>query len=487
MEVARATRGNLWIAGAVAVAVLALLEASTSAKASLYLDAFERAGLLYAAPLAAVAAMYFVLSYPKVPLYVIAFLVPFNLVGGDWGDNLVVLLAKVSMNVLVAAALLPTVVAPASQRAWLTRTRIGIASLGWLAAIAMGILIGLTGNPNRNFWVRESGWMFFFAAALPFGTLLRDRRDIDRLLLAICAGVALLQAYAFWTLMTGTRYTRIDIQGMQAFFRAPYSCVGLFGMYLAAAALLYRASARTLTLRSGVLLFTAVALLAGGLLASMVRSLWICGALGMLLVVVFSPHDRRTRKAVAAVSGGAILAVTVVAAIDRLSPQSSGDWTGTAIAFLQDLGSKDSTSRLTREVEWGHALDVWKQSPLVGLGFGYAFPQRGLEQIPDEVRPEAFFMHNSYLNILAKTGIVGLLAFLAFIWSVARGAYGVLRRPDVDLDDRALATAIVAAVASVALLTSTVPVLTAGDPAAYLGMLAGLTVALQRSAGPCAR
>src|SRR4029078_1165936 len=83
---------------------------------------------------------------------------------------------------------------------------IGIASLGWLAAIAMGILIGLMGKPNRNFWVRESGWMVFFAAALPVGTLLRDRINIDRLLFAICAGVALLQAYAFWTLMTGTRY-----------------------------------------------------------------------------------------------------------------------------------------------------------------------------------------------------------------------------------------------------------------------------------------
>jgi len=482
MDVARAKRGDLWIAGAVAVVVFGLLEASSSAKVSLYLDAFEHAGLLYVAPLAALAAMYFVLLYPQVPLQLIAFLLPFNFVGGVWGDSLVALLAKVSMNVLVAAALLPTVVAPAGQRAWLTGTRIGIASLGWLAAIAMGILIGLMGNPNRNFWVRESGWMFFFAAALPVGTLLRDRINIERLLFAICAGVALLQAYAFWTLMTGTRYTRIDIQGMQAFFRAPYSCVSLFGMYLAAASLLYRASARTLTWRSGLLLFAAVAFLAGGLLASMVRSLWICGALGMLLVVFLAPHDRRTRKAVAAVSGGAILAVTVVAAIDRLSPQSSGDWTGTAIAFLQDLGSKDSTSRVTREVEWGHALEVWKQSPLVGVGFGYAFPQRGLEQIPDEVRPEAFFMHNSYLNILAKTGIVGLAAFLAFIWSVARGAHAVLRRPDVDAGDRALATAIVAAVASVALLTSTVPVLTAGDSPAYLGMLAGLTVALQRSA-----
>src|SRR5687767_6561335 len=139
MELARPTRGGLWILGAVALAVLGVLAASTSTKASLYLDAFERAGLLYAAPLAAVAAIYFVLAHPRVLLYLVAFLLPFNFVGGSWGDSLVVLLAKVSMNVFVAAALLPTVVAPARQRAWLTSTPIGIATLGWLAAIAMGI------------------------------------------------------------------------------------------------------------------------------------------------------------------------------------------------------------------------------------------------------------------------------------------------------------------------------------------------------------
>src|SRR5688500_16098971 len=126
MELARPRRGDLWILGTVALAVVGVLAASRSAKAALYLDAFERAGLLYAAPLAAVAGIYFVLAHPRVLLYVMAFLLPFNVVGGIWGDSLVVLLAKVSMNVVVAAALLPTVVAPAPQRAWLTRTPIGL-------------------------------------------------------------------------------------------------------------------------------------------------------------------------------------------------------------------------------------------------------------------------------------------------------------------------------------------------------------------------
>jgi len=487
MEVARSSRANLWIAAGVALAVLGLLEATASVKVSFYLDAFERARLFYLMPVAAIVGLVLVVAYPDVPVHVIAFLLPFNFVGGIWGDHVIVLLAKVSMNVLVAASVVASLVAPAEQRAWLTRTSIGLALLAWLAAIVMAFVLGALGDVNREFWIRESGWMFFFAAALPFGTMLRDRADIDRLLVTTCAGVAALQAYAFWTLVTGTRYTRTDVyEGVQSFFRAPYSCGSLFVMYLAAAALLYRASNNTLTRRAAILLFAAVALLAGGLLASMVRSLWIAGAVGMLLVGYFAPRDRRTMRAIAAVSAGAVLAVAVVAAVDRLSPESSGNWTGSAITFLQDLGSKDSTSRVTREIEWAHAIDVWKTSPIVGLGFGYAYPQRGLEQIPEEVRPEPFYMHNSYLNILAKSGLAGLLAFLALIWAIGRTAHGILRRPDADTHDRVIATALLAGLIAVALLTTTMPVLTGGDSAAYLGLLAGLTAALQRSARPIA-
>jgi O-antigen ligase len=486
MEVARPTRAHLLPLGVVAMAVLIALAVSSSTKISFYLDNFERARLLYLLPFAAVAGLFLVIASPKLPIHLLAFLLPFNYVGGIWGDSVVVLLAKVLMNVLVVAALLPTLIAPTEQRAWLTRTAIGLATLAWLAAVIVGIVLGLLGGVNREFWIRESGWMLFSLAAVPVGTLLRDRADIDRLLRWTCAGVGVLQVYAFWTLMTGNRYTRSDISQSAAFFRAPYSCVSLFIMYLAAAALLFRASERTLSRRMELVLFLAVALLGGGLLASMVRSMWISGAVGMLVVAYFAPWDRRTLKAAGVVAVGAILAVVVVAAIDRLSPQSTGNWTSSAFVFLEDLGSKDSTSRVTREIEWAHALEVWERSPVVGVGFGYAYPQRGLEQIPEEIRPEAFYMHNSYLNIMAKTGLAGLTAFLAWIWSIGRGAHAALRRPDADTHDRVLATAVFAALVAVALLTTTMPVLTGGDSIGYLGVLAGLTVALQRSSSAAA-
>ena len=475
------TPGTAWIFAVVALAATAIVLVSSSPKVAFYLDALDRSYLLYTLPVVCAAGLFAVLAYPRLCMDLMAFLLPFNFVGGYWGSDLVILVAKIAMNGLAVAALLPALIAPAEQRAWLTRTRLGVALLAWLAAIAMGMAVGRFSAFNPEYWVRESGWMLFFAAALPFGTLLRNRRDFDRLVWCTCAGVAALQAYGFWTLATGTRYARSDAwEAGASFFRAPYSCVSLFALYLAAAALLFGTSRKALSRRTAAALFAAIALLGGGLLASMVRSLWISGTLGMAVVLALVPWDRRTAKAAAAVAIGGALAIAVVAAVDRLSPASTGNWTGSAVAFLMDLGSKESTSRVTRQIEWAHAIEVWKKSPLVGLGFGYSYPQTEFVRLPDAVVPEAFYMHNSYLNILAKVGLFGLAALLAVMWMTAQSALVALRQQGAQLRDQVVATAVLGGLTSVALLTATMPVLTAGDPAAYLGMLIGMTAALRR-------
>lgn len=475
-------RGDLWVVALVVAAVIAALGAAASGKVAFYLEALERSNLLYAVPLLVVPALVGLLAFPRLAMCLMAFLLPFNFVGGYWGSHIVVLVAKIAVNVLAVAALLATFLAPARDRAWLVRTRLGAAVLIWLGMIAMGVTIGFLSAPSREYWLRESAWMLFYSAALPVGTLLTRRRDIAQLLWWMCAGIATLQAYAFWMLVFGTRYARADAwEAGATFFRAPYSSVSLFALYLAAATLLFASSARTLTRRSALLLFPAIAIMAGGLLASMVRSLWLSGAFGLMVLLMLVPWDRRTMRAVLAVASGAILAVVIVAAVDRLSPGSSGNWTASALTFLMDLGSKESTSRVTREIEWGHAIEVWKQSPLVGLGFGYSFPQDNFVKIPVEIIPEPFYMHNSYLNILAKVGIFGLAAFLYLIGRTGISAYLALRHGSAALSERILAAAVLASLASVALLTTTMPVLTAGDPAAYFGVLVGLTAALRRA------
>ena len=469
---------------AVAAGVTIIVLAASVGKVAFSLDALERSGAMYAVPFVAVVGLLLTLAFPRLSLFVLAFLLPFNFVGGTgaWGSSLPVLVAKMSINLLPAAGLLAALIAPAAQRRWLAGTRLGLTLLAWLAVTILAVIIGLLSASNREYWIRESGWMLLFLVAIPYGTLLRDRRDIVRLLWSMCAGVAVLQLYAFSTLVTGTRYERADAwEGGATFFRAPYSCVNLLALYLAVAFFLHGSSARRLSTRTAVLLLIAIAALGGGLLASMVRSFWLTGAIGLAAVILRSPRNPRTAKAVAGLACGALLALLVVAGIDRLSPSSTHNWTSTALTFLADLGSSQSTSRVTREIEWGHAIDVWLKSPFVGMGWGYSYPLVNYGSVTGALVTDAFYIHNSYLNVLAKTGLFGLAALVLLLWGTIVTASELVVSRASTLFDRTIGTACFASMISLAVLTSVSPVLTAGDPAAYAGMLIGTVVALHRA------
>ena len=93
----------------------------------------------------------------------------------------------------------------------------------------------------------------------------------------------------------------------------------------------------------------------------MTRSLWLSAAAGLIVLLTQVRWDRRVVRACFLLAGGVVVSVVVVALVDRLSAESSGDWLGSAGSFLADLTSKDSASRVTRLMEWSNALDVWRQ------------------------------------------------------------------------------------------------------------------------------
>ncbi len=85
-------------------------------------------------------------------------------------------------------------------------------------------------------------------------------------------------------------------------------------------------------------------------------------------------------------------------------------WTG--------LVSTDEYSISTRFDAWLIMAQIIKISPLVGLGFANyywytpLFPIRGYAV--------SFNSHNNYIDILAQTGLLGLVCFLWFLWEVGR-------------------------------------------------------------------
>jgi hypothetical protein len=94
---------------------------------------------------------------------------------------------------------------------------------------------------------------------------------------------------------------------------------------------------------------------------------------------------------------------------------------------------------------WPRALDYFRQSPIVGLGFGSFDDQ--ISRVVDyfgvfgqplgiSVAHTDSHAHNSYLNILAELGIVGLAIIVRFYWLLVRwcqeGANAALRESGRD-------------------------------------------------------
>ena len=75
-------------------------------------------------------------------------------------------------------------------------------------------------------------------------------------------------------------------------------------------------------------------------------------------------------------------------------------------------------SNMGRLVIWQDSWEIIKKNPIIGVGLGNYPLAVGLEQ---NYR-NAVTSHNLYLDILAETGLFGLLAWLALIFAAAKGA-----------------------------------------------------------------
>jgi tetratricopeptide (TPR) repeat protein len=294
-----------------------------------------------------------------------------------------------------------------------------VASAGLATATSQVRLLSLLGA-----YTRYCGLLTFVTlgvltavSAIAFAFDARGRRWA---LFAIVGAAIAVTVYAVLQRFGIDAFDFRDATGLKPDF--PGSTVGnsLFagsvcGMALpVAVALAVRASAR-----ARLAWFAAALALGAGLWATSSRS-GILGAMAGVAVVALVTPGRWRRVLVRASAAGALVAL-LLAVVVVWHP--GAEHAPGPLAHRQVLRTESLT---IRGGEWSAAWHVWLSRPLVGTGpdtFANSSPRhRSRDDAKRFGLRIADKPHNLYLEYLASTGIIGLVAFLAFVVAVVRRA-----------------------------------------------------------------
>jgi O-antigen ligase len=147
---------------------------------------------------------------------------------------------------------------------------------------------------------------------------------------------------------------------------------------------------------------------------------------------------------------------------------------------VTSIGSGTSQASPLRADTWQIALRVTRDHPILGVGLGN-FPDVESRYVTADVnivqvgtlRRLELVVHNTYLEILAELGLVGLILFAAVLTMTIGRALAMLARGGSEAGGRLLARAIVAATAGV----MTAQIFNSGEYSKQLWLLLGLAVA----------
>lgn len=179
--------------------------------------------------------------------------------------------------------------------------------------------------------------------------------------------------------------------------------------------------------RIGVLL----AVCGVGLLVSLNRNMLIGLVAGLALAALLSA--RRGRFAVVA-TVGLVLAFAAFE-IASVSPELEGNSIVARVLSITAVSELESSATVQERVEENNAaLDALRESPVEGLGWAVPFGPPELAFVGGEFRTRGkFFIHNQYLALWLRTGLLGLIAFVAALAvAVAYGTRWLRSRPDED-------------------------------------------------------
>jgi O-antigen ligase len=254
---------------------------------------------------------------------------------------------------------------------------------------------------------------------------------------ALAGGVAII-FFILWGIFTGTglwsEYTPLSTEGVRllAFTHGFYLSLALIGMF--AAFIYQRGLSKAYYFLFGI--WTV------GILASMMRHLWVALAVALLGLFLLSGKIQKInfQKLVVKYFFGVLAILILTWYLGIIFPYSTFEQANSTVQSVlnQRLGSLGSVSTdesfAWRNVVWRQAYNEYVNHPVTGIGFGkYVSMEIGDYRDYVEVRN----IHNSLLVILVQMGIIGITIFVSFIFLIGKK---LIFKKDKDWMDIAIIT-----------------------------------------------
>ncbi|MEM1041292.1 MAG: O-antigen ligase family protein [Bacteroidota bacterium] len=264
------------------------------------------------------------------------------------------------------------------------------------------VLVPFTGGlpgPAVRQWMALVLFAFYFPIK---EALVRERYGVHVMLGTLALIVLILALQTFYNYATDLREAEHlwQIANNREREHERFLMIGLLGSLVF---LLY--FARTLRGQVVALVFAAASF--AGVAVGLSRAVWLAVAAGLGVLFLIVEGKQRVRLVAAGALGvGALLAVGTLLLGDAFSLVIQG--LAERFSTIGSAGSKD-VSLINRFYEWRTALELIAESPIIGRGLGVPFDNYTLIYYVTENK---FHIHNAFLGMLYRHGIVGLGLFV---------------------------------------------------------------------------
>jgi len=227
--------------------------------------------------------------------------------------------------------------------------------------------------------------------------LLVDRAAIKRLLLAIyLSAVVPVGLTLFYIVLHKPQFTSGGFGRYQGTFSQPNP----FAIYLTMLIVMGAAMLPHLKVRVRILMLVLMAACVVCLYHTYTRSAWVATVIGLVAVAVIGRRKLLAATLVASV----IVALIVVPTISQRFEDLASVAGGTTV----NAQGNTSNSLAWRFDYWGQVLPLAYRNPLTGIGLKMSSFETTVAKEP----------HNDFLRAFVETGSIGVLAYLALLWSM---------------------------------------------------------------------